>query len=320
MVVSPGRVLAAAVLLAAPLALASCATGEDGPGTPAAGACPGAVVDVVVSVDQWGDIVDQLGGECARVRTLVAGSSADPHDYEPSPADAAAFGGAQLVVINGGHYDEWAAKLAATSAPDATVVDAVRIGTGAAHDHEHGHEHVHGDNQHVWYDPHIVVAVADEVTDRLSSLSPDAGGYFEARRAEFGTALQPYQAAIAAIRAGAEGKTFAATENLFDPMAETLGLVNLTPPGYQTAASNEADPSPADLDAFLTLLEDRGVDVLLVNTQTEGAVHTQLRRAGEAAGVPLVEVTETLAPGAESFQAWQLDQLTALGKALGVDV
>ena len=93
------------------------------------GACPTTPVDVVVSVDQWGDIVSELGGDCARVKTLLASSSVDPHDYEPTPADAASFEGAQLVVVNGAHYDEWAAKLAATSAPDAPVVSAATDST-----------------------------------------------------------------------------------------------------------------------------------------------------------------------------------------------
>ena len=42
--------------------------------------------------------------------TVLSGSSVDPHDFEPAPSDAAAFEGAQLIVINGGHYDEWAAN------------------------------------------------------------------------------------------------------------------------------------------------------------------------------------------------------------------
>ena len=100
----------AVLMLSAPLVLAGCA--DDSATTPAAaGDCPAPVVDVVVSVDQWGEIVSELGGSCARVTTVLAGSSVDPHDYEPSPADAAKFEGAQLVVINGGHYDEWAANM-----------------------------------------------------------------------------------------------------------------------------------------------------------------------------------------------------------------
>ena len=95
----------------------------------------------MVSVDQWGDIVSELGGDCAQVTTVLASSAVDPHDYEPAPSDAAKFDGAQLVVINGGHYDEWAAKLAASSAPDAPVVDALEA-SGAEHGEE-GHDEAH---------------------------------------------------------------------------------------------------------------------------------------------------------------------------------
>ncbi len=260
-------------------------------------------VSVLVSVDQWGDIVAELGGDCAKVKTLLASSSVDPHNYEPSPADAVAFQGAQLIVVNGGHYDEWATKLAAGSAPNATLISAVddaRV------------------NPHAWYDPSTVNTVADAVTAGLTKLGPGAGDYFSERRAAFAAELKPYDAAIAAIKAGAAGKRYAATEGVFDDMAAAVGLQNRTPTGYQTAAQNETDPSPADLDAFLTLLQGKGVDVLVFNSQTEGAVPAQLRSAADAAGIPVVGVTETVAPGAESFEAWQMDQLTALAKALGV--
>lgn len=332
---TPRRTVTLGAAVMTPLLLASCA-GGDHTAAPTqsgeAGACPVSTpVDVVVSVDQWGTVVSELAGSCAHVTTVLAGSSADPHDYEPAPADAAAFGGAQLVVLNGGHYDEWAAKLAASSAPGAPVIDALAL-TGAppGHgdhedhgDHESGSDHGDHDgavNPHVWYDPATVVAVADAVTAKLSELSPDAAGYFKDRRTEFGDAMKPYDSAISAIKAGAAGKSYAATESVFDDMAADLGLQNRTPQGYQASARNESDPSPADLDAFLKLLHDKGVDVLIYNTQTEGSVPQQLRSAAEAAGIPVVDVTETVAPGANSFEAWQVDQLTSLAKALGVSL
>ncbi|MCV7106579.1 MULTISPECIES: metal ABC transporter solute-binding protein, Zn/Mn family [Mycolicibacterium] len=336
--VNPSKLGAAAALaLLTPWALAACGS-EDTAATPApSGACPAAPVEVVVSVDQWGDIVSQLGGDCAQVRTVIAGSSVDPHDYEPAPSDAVAFEDAQLVVINGGHYDEWAAKLAATSAPDAPLISAVDLAGGHDHgDHDHDHEgHDHGDdheghdhdheghdhggtNPHAWYRPATVHALADAVTAELGNLAPDAREYFEARRAEFADRTAEYDSLIERLRTEVTGKTYAATESVFDDMAAAVGLQDRTPPGYQVSASNETDPSPGDLAAFLTLLEDRGVDVLIVNTQTEGSMPAQLRGAAEAAGVPLVEVTETVAPGADSFQAWQVDQLRTLAEALGV--
>jgi zinc/manganese transport system substrate-binding protein len=320
------RAALAGLLLAAPFGLAACSGDQNQDSAAGAGACPVTPVEVVVSVDQWGGIVSELGGDCATVTTVLASSAVDPHAYEPAPSDAAEFDGAQLVVVNGGHYDEWATKLAATSAPDAPVVNALDAGGAAQEEHsEEGHAHEEAGrsregetNPHAWYNPAAVTAVADAVTAELGKLAPEAKGYFDERRAEFAGTLKPYHELIDSIKANATGKTYAATESVFDDMAAALGLADRTPKGYQTASANEAEPSPADLDALLRLLGDRGVDVLIYNVQTEGSVPQRIRTAAEQAGVSVVEVTETVPPGTESFESWQVSQLTALAEALGV--
>jgi zinc/manganese transport system substrate-binding protein len=312
------RVLAAAAFaLAVPVGLAACSSSDSGTTTAAssttaaasAGACPTTPVNVVVSVDQWGDIASALGGECAKVTTVLASSSVDPHDFEPSPADAATFASAQLIVVNGADYDPWASKFAATSAPNAPVVDAGVVTKTAG-----------GSNPHLWYNPPAVNAVADAITAQLDKLAPDAKSYFADQRKAFTTSQADYDKVISAIKAGASGKTYAATETVFDYMAAAVGLVDKTPPGYQTASANESDPSPGDLDAFRRALADHQINVLIYNTQTEGSVPQQIRSAAEAAGVPVVEVTETVPPGTTSFETWQVAQLNALAKALGVTV
>lgn len=300
------RAFLTSLVLAAPFGLTACSGGDERAQATSAAPCPVRPVEVVVSVDQWGDIVSQLGGSCANVATVLAGSSVDPHDFEPAPSDAVKFEGAQLVVLNGGHYDEWAAKLAASTAPEARVVQAV---PAAAHGEA---------NPHAWYDPAAVTALADAVTDQLRQLASGASGYFDERRDELAENLKPYHELIDSLKAKASGKTYAATETLFDDMGAALGLVNRTPHGYQVASSNDSEPSPADLDAFLHLLTDRGVDVLIYNVQTEGAVPQQLRAAAEQSGVPVVEITETLPADADSFASWQVNQLIAIGEALGV--
>lgn len=287
----------------------STATAPGATGTTAAASCPTAPVPVVVSVDQWGDIVSELGAGCANVKTVLASSSVDPHDYEPSPADAASFTGAKLVVVNGAGYDPWASKLAASSAGGAQVVSAAAVTKTPD-----------GANPHLWYLPSAVTAVADAVTAELTKLDPQAGDYFSQRRSAFTTATAPYTGLIAKIKAAAAGKSYAATETVFDYQAQALGLVNKTPEGYQRATANDSDPSPADIDAFRNALAGRHVDVLIYNTQTEGSIPQQIRSAAEQAGVPVVDVTETVPPGQTSFEAWQYAQLVALGKALGVAV
>ena len=311
-----------ATTVALTLALTGCSTGQTktpansgaatapvASGTAAAASCPTPPVAVVVSVDQWGDIVSELGGSCANVKTVLASSSVDPHEYEPSPADAASFTGAKLVVVNGAGYDAWASKLAASSAAGARVVSAAAVTNTRD-----------GANPHLWYLPSAVTAVADAVTAELSKLDPQAGDYFSRHRSQFTAAMAPYTGLIDKIKAGAAGKSYAATETVFDYQAQALGLVNKTPAGYERASANESDPSPGDIDAFRNALSARQIDVLIYNTQTQGSIPDQIRAAAQQARVPVVNVTETVPPGQTSFEGWQYAQLAALGKALGVGV
>jgi len=268
--------------------------------------CPTAAVDVVVTVDQWTDIVQTLAGSCADVTTIIKGADVDPHEFEPTPADNARFLGADLVVANGLGYDEWANKVLETLSPRPPLVDAGEV-VGRTD----------GDNPHVWYDPTAVKEVAAAITAELSTLLPEAGTYLADRASAWSADLQPYLDEVAAVKAAASGRTYAATESVFDDMAAAVGLEDLTPDGYRAAAANETDPAPADVHAFEEALRGGHVDVLVVNTQTEGSLPAQLRSVAEGAGVPIVEITETMPPGEQSFVSWQVDQLRALGQALG---
>jgi zinc/manganese transport system substrate-binding protein len=168
----------------------------------------------------------------------------------------------------------------------------------------------------VWYSPSVVELVGGHVMEQLGRQLPGAGSYLDEGVARWRQELKPWLDLVAGVRGRHAGRTYAATEPVFDPLGEALGLRNLTPPGYATAAARGSDPSPGDLAAFRTALAERRIDVLVVNTQTEGAVPEQLRAAADAAGVPVVEVTETVAPGQPSFVTWQVDQLQRLDRAL----
>ena len=70
-------------------------------------------------------------------------------------------------------------------------------------------------------------------------------------------------------------------------------------------------------DDFQEALADRTVAVLVFNTQTEGAITDQVRDEADRAGVPVVDVTETVPSGSRSFVSWQVGQLRRLAAALG---
>jgi zinc/manganese transport system substrate-binding protein len=293
-----------AVVLAAigALALTGCSdSGSSGNGAAVrsgdAAACPGDVVDVVVSVGQWGDVVGQLGGDCTAVTTIVTSSAIDPHDFEPGTADLAAFTGADVVVLNGAHYDEWAENVVETLDDEPVVVSAAEV-AGVAD----------GEDPHLWYDP----AIVEQMSGALIDASPGTGPYLADRAQDWEVELQPYRDAIEELRAVAAGRTYAATETVFDRMAAAVGLRDLTPEGYRRAVSNEGEPTPGDLADFAAVLSGGEVDVLIQNVQTEGELATSLMSAAKDGGVAFVAVTESQPEAGGSFVAWQVAQLEEL--------
>ena len=288
------RVRTALVPLVAGLLLTGCGSDDDPAGTAAVATgnpdtCTGEVVDVVVSVAQWGDVVREVGGDCANVTTFAT----DPAGAEPGKADLAAFSDAELVVVNGAGYDSWAEDAAASQDPEPRVLSVAELV-----DAEDG-------DPHLWYEPQAVHAVAPALADELAEVSPDAVDVFQANAATWQAALRPYLDAVLALGSTVSGRTYAATGTTFDRMAAALGMVDATPEGYR----RDGD----DLAAFEAALTDGSVDVL-VHDPADGDVPEQLEAAAETAGVPVLEVTGS--PGDEPFLGWQLAQLSALSEAL----
>jgi zinc/manganese transport system substrate-binding protein len=62
-------------------------------------------------------------------------------------------------------------------------------------------------------------------------------------------------------------------------------------------------------------MTERKVRVLLYNDQTVSPITSRVRSAAQAAGVPVIGVSETL-PAHTTFQAWQVAQVDALRAAL----
>lgn len=273
-------------------------------GDPAA--CPGEVLDVVVSIAAWSDVVGRLGGDCATVTTIAA-SPAGPSD-DVLAADRATFAAADLVVVNGARYDQWAVEAVEASDGDPVVVTAAEVaGSDAA-----------GPDPQLWYAPEAVPEVAAAVTRELGALSPDAAPYFDAQHTAWTTGLQPYVAAVAALREGAAGHSGATTLTAWGPMARAVGLSEGTPSGYLRSLGAGSDPAPEDVDAFEAALRDGSVDVLVHDGAADDGTATRLRDVAEDAGVPVVEVTE-FPPEDGAFVEWQVTQLAALAEALAED-
>src|SRR5262245_22570800 len=79
-------------------------------------------LDVVASFSIIGDFARNVGGDRVKVTTIV-GPDGDAHVYEPSPADAKAMARANVVLVNGLHFEGFLQRLVETSGAKASVVE-----------------------------------------------------------------------------------------------------------------------------------------------------------------------------------------------------
>ena len=98
-------------------------------------------------------------------------------------------------------------------------------------------------------------------------------------------------------------------------LLEAAGLENKTPADYTAAIEEGADVPPAVLKAAIDLVGSGGIRLLAYNLQTEGPQTRRLKDAAAAAGVPVVDFSETL-PEGKSYLQWMADNVDDIGKAL----
>jgi zinc/manganese transport system substrate-binding protein len=262
---------------------------------------------VAASIDAWGSVLAQIGGSKVRETSIITDPNTDPHDYEPTPADGRTIAESSVFVENGVGYDSWAAKSLAASPSSGRMVVDVGTVTGTPGD----------GNPHRWYDPANVHRVADAITSALVAAEPGEADYFRAQEQHFLEAdLAAYTSLLASIRASYAGVPIGASESIVSPLAQALGLDLITPPSFLKAISEGADPSSADKATIDRQIADRRIEVYVVNSQNSTPDIQRQVDAARAQDIPVVPVTETLAPAGATFQQWQVRQLTALQAAL----
>jgi len=303
------------------LGLAAC--GSSDPDTAGEGTDPAAAgkVQVVASTDVWGSVAQAVGGDRVAVTSIISSPDKDPHEYESTPADAAAVEKAQLLLENGGGYDDFMSQLVESSGNRAPVVDAVTASglqpAGEEH-HAEGDGHDHGAfNEHVWYSLPAVQKVAQSVAAELGRVDPAGAAAYTANAQRFDADVTQLAARAAAVGAKHPGGTVAVTEPVPDYLLQTATLEDVTPEEFSEAVEEGHDPPAAVVAQTLALFSAQPkVGALVLNAQTQSPTTDQVRQAATQAGVPVVELSETLPAGTTDYTAWMGGQIDRLSAAL----
>jgi zinc/manganese transport system substrate-binding protein len=280
------------------LALAGC--GDDTGSAAADGK-----IAVVASTNVWGSVARAVGGADVRVDSLIDDPGGDPHAHPDKPEDATALAGADLVVFNGGGYDDFFTKLIEGTGTGAKQVDAFVLSG-------HGKDA----NEHVWYDLPTVKKVADRIATDLGAVDPGRKATFTANAARFGTRVDALITKAKQLAAAHPGTKVVATEPVAHYLLEAAGLTDATPAEFSEAVEEETDPPVSAVAATTGLITGKRVAMVVDNVQTETAVTDSVVDAAKQAGIPVVTVTETLPRGVTGYVEWMTSQLDAVAGAL----
>ena len=256
---------------------------------------------VIATFSILGDIVANVGGDRVEVTTLV-GPDGDAHVFQPSPADAEAVAGAQVIVANGLGFEGWMDRLVEASGTKATVITAAEGVTpiafgeeehgheyaeGEEHDHDHGHEHAEGEGHdhdhakeeghdhahdhghaHGEFDPHAWQSVTNvalyvgAIERGLAAADPEGAETYKANAAAYLAELDALDAEIRAAVAALPEDRRTVVTS-HDAFGYFAADYGLTFVAPQ-GVSTEAEASAQDVAALITQIKDAGTTAVFV--------------------------------------------------------
>ncbi|MBM7025282.1 metal ABC transporter substrate-binding protein [Clavibacter zhangzhiyongii] len=308
----PLTALLAVSLLAVPLA--GCASGSAAPSDGASASADG-TLEVVASTDVYGDIAKQIGGDDVKVTSIIDSPDKDPHEYQATSRDQLALSTADVVIQNGGGYDDFIDTMV-DALPDAGSHVLLNASDISGYDQEPAEGEF---NEHMWYDVPTMKKLAAGIAEAFSKADQAGASTFEANEKAFSEELDGIASAEADAKAAGTGKGVAITEPVPLYLTSAMGLENRTPDEFSEAIEEGTDV-PADVLAeTLALFSEKQVAALVYNAQTTGTTTDQVVAAAKAAGVPVVPVTETLPadlPAGSGYVEWMTENVAAVASAI----
>ncbi len=226
---------------------------------------------IVASFSILADIVGQVVGALGTVHSLV-GANADAHVYEPSPADAQAIRQADLVVVNGLHFEGWLPRLIASSGysgPLLTVSDGITARKTAQ-----------DTDPHAWQDLrlglHYVRRIEAALLGMPMNASPERSLAIKRQSARYQGELQALN--DRAVRAFAalpvSHRRVLTSHDAFGYFGQAYGLSFLAPQGWST----DSEASAAKVGELIREIKSRQIRAVFIENMTDPRLVQRMAR------------------------------------------
>jgi zinc/manganese transport system substrate-binding protein len=210
-------------------------------------------IKIVASTNVWGDIAYQIAGDQATVTALIDNVNQDPHSFEASARDQLAVQDADIVIMNGGGYDDFVEALVEADETPAILINAY---TASGDDDTR--------NEHIWYSASQVKDVGNVIFSALETVDRNSTPIYESNLAEFEAQIKLIEIRTAEIASAWGGAKVFATEPVIHYLLEDTGMIDITPAEFREAIEEERDVPPyAMLEAKKVIKQAKFIAVQL---------------------------------------------------------
>ena len=234
-------------------------------------------VKVIASFSILGDLTKNVGGDRIEMATLV-GPNGDVHVYEPTPADAKAIGGADLVVVNGLALEGWMDRLIKTSGYKGPVVvasqgvklrqmTAEELGQGA----KHGPLMI---DPHAWQDVVNGRLYVQNIAKGLETVDPASASVYRANAEAYTAKLSELDQWVRKELSGIpkEKRRMITTHDAFGYFGAAYGISILSPVGFST----ESEASASDIANLIKQIRREKITAVFVENITDPRLMEQV--------------------------------------------
>lgn len=245
-------------------------------------------ISIVTTTNVYSDIAKNIVGKYGTATAIIDKSSVDPHDFDPTTADAKKLTKANIIVANGLGYDSWMNKLAKSVNKKPVLVGEDLMGLK------------NGDNPHIWYNLNMPTKYVDYLVKRLSKLDKKHAAYFKANGKKYLAKVDKIKKLVKTDKSNK--KPVFVSEPVFDYALKEAGY-KIGDKEFEEAIENGTDPSPKMINKMNTDIKEKKIAFFVNNTQASSSTVKSFVKLAKKNGVPVLNVRETI-PNHTIYLTW----------------
>ena len=250
---------------------------------------------ILTSTTFLADITRNIAGDRVQVESLLP-IGADPHSYEPVPADVVKINKNKLLIINGLEYEHFLESLLENAGGERVIITASDGLEPLTMEDEEGTGQLVND-PHIWLDPTRVITYVENIREGLTHFDPDGAAVYQSNADAYVQQLTNLDTWIneQISQIPAEKRLLVTNHDALGYLSDRYSLTIIG--AVLPSVSSDASTSAGQMAHLIDLIKSSGAPAIFLDEVENPALAQQI---AEESGVKIVEDlhVESLTDGA----------------------